>query len=165
MGVFYPQIARSFFLSADYADSRRFLAACLAAARQFTPPDFYLGPILADYGTVAAGFVFFSRRREGFYPQITPIPADFWRPVLSLRGNSRRRIFIWGRFSQIVALLPPVLFFSRAGAKVVPWPHACVRQCRAACLATPPVFRGSGRQVPKTKSPRRDIHPGAVICV
>jgi hypothetical protein len=28
------------FLSADVADYRRILAACLAAARQFTPPVF-----------------------------------------------------------------------------------------------------------------------------
>jgi hypothetical protein len=37
---------------------------------------------------------FYPQISQGFfYPQITPIIADFWRPVLPLRGNSRRRFF------------------------------------------------------------------------
>jgi hypothetical protein len=72
-GVFYPQIAPagSFFIR-RFRRFTQIMAACLAAARQFTPPVFL--PIKAD----SRRLLCLSRAGgEFFYPQISQIHADY----------------------------------------------------------------------------------------
>ncbi|MDQ0290437.1 hypothetical protein [Oligosphaera ethanolica] len=80
------------------------MAACLAAARQVTPPGGFFYPQITQ---IDADFLFLTRRREG-------AKKKGWRHVLPLRGKSRSR---GDFFIHRLRRLTQIFYFSREGAK------------------------------------------------